>query len=275
MWTKALIALFALDLLHQVNGQQWCIATHCFLQLGQCVLDSQCYKVLTCLQECADAPDQAGCAFGCGMLDGNEHFRNLLKCMVENDCMVKYDDDGLCLATNDQALQSITDIEQVKGDWWVLKGRNCGQDDVWPGGYDWYPCQHARFAKVDEGYWINNTTYCNGKDSTCTSDTIVTIPRLELIAPGVVRHDYPEGEAPIVPQVEDWKFVAIPDPDWALVIWCGSNPVLKYNGAFVISRHRSLNELTEDIELQLMEATEKFGIDYGAMCVSDNTKCEE
>ena len=41
-------------------------------------------------------------------------------------------------------------------------------------------------------------------------------------------------------KIEDWKFVSIPDPDWALVIWCGSNPVLKYNGAFVVSRQRSL-----------------------------------
>ena len=33
-------------------------------------------------------------------------------------------------------------------------------------------------------------------------------------------------------KVEDWKFVAFPDPDWALVIWCGHNPVLQYNGKF-------------------------------------------
>ena len=51
------------------------------------------------------------------------------------------------------------------------------------------------------GDWINNTTYCNGQDSVCTSDTIVTIPKLSLSSPGVVRHDYPFTEAPIVPQV--------------------------------------------------------------------------
>ncbi len=139
------------------------------------------------------------------MLDGNEHFRTLLKCMVENDCMTKYEDDGLCLATDDQALQDITDIEQVKGDWWVLKGWNCGQDDVWRGAYDWYPCQHGRFI-VDNGEWINNTTYCNGQDSVCTSDLIVTIPKLSLPSPGVVSHDYPEGEAPIVPQASSYVF---------------------------------------------------------------------
>jgi len=42
--------------------------------------------------------------------------------MVENSCLEKYEEDGICLATFDQALQDLTDIEQVKGDWWVLKG---------------------------------------------------------------------------------------------------------------------------------------------------------
>ena len=35
----------------------------------------------------------------------------------------------------------ITTMEQIQGDWWILKGQNCGQDEVWNGGYDAYPCQ--------------------------------------------------------------------------------------------------------------------------------------
>ena len=101
------------------------------------------------------------------------------------------------MATDDQALQTLTDLEQVSGDWWVLKGRNCGQDDTWKGGYDWYPCQHGRFEKVDDDNWINNTTFCNGQDSVCTSDIIVTVPKIYLSSPGVVRHDYPATEAPL------------------------------------------------------------------------------
>jgi len=42
--------------------------------------------------------------------------------MVENGCMTTYEDDGDCLATDDMALQEVTDLEMVKGDWWVLKG---------------------------------------------------------------------------------------------------------------------------------------------------------
>lgn len=249
-----------------------CIATHCFLEAAQCYFDSQCFQVLQCLQECAGKPDEAQCSFACGMTDGNEHFRALLKCMVEGGCMPEYEPDGTCLARDDQALQDVVSLEQVQGDWWVLKGQNCGQEG-WRGGYDWYPCQHGRFLQVDQDEWINNTTYCNGKDSVCTSDTIVTVPKISLVAPGVVRHDYPDGEAPIVPQIEDWKFVAYPDPDWALVIWCGTNPVLEYNGAFVASRQRHLFDLPSDVEVKLREAATSFGIDFDAMCVSDNLNC--
>ena len=39
---------------------------------------------------------------------------------------------------------------QVSGDWWVVLGVNCGQDDVWIGGYDWYPCQHQRQLSLDQ-----------------------------------------------------------------------------------------------------------------------------
>ena len=58
--------------------------------------------------------------------------------------------DGLCLAEDSDAIQSLNDLETLKGDWWVLKGRNCGQDDVWRGGFDWYvyhQCtQNVKFA---------------------------------------------------------------------------------------------------------------------------------
>ena len=252
-----------------------CTTTHCFLELGACVLDSRCYEILNCLQGCEGRPDEVQCSYVCGSFDVNPHFRSLVNCMVENGCMPTYSEDGLCLANDDQADQMITDLEQVSGDWWVLKGQNCGQDEVWYGGADWAPCQHGRFVKVDDGSWINNTTFCVGSDSTCISDLIVTIPKLSLVAPGVVRHNYPEGQAPIIPQIEDWKFMAMPDPDWALVIWCGSNPVLKYNGAFVISRHQSLDHLAPEVEVKLREAASNFGLDYDEMCVSNNENCPE
>ena len=91
-------------------------------------------------------------------------------------------------------------IFQIKGDWWVIRGLNCGQNDF-PGGYDGYPCQHERFILQDNGQWINNVTYCDGKHDQCISDIIVTIANVSLPAPGVVQHDY--TDAPLSPQVPE------------------------------------------------------------------------
>lgn len=67
--------------------------------------------------------------------------------------------------------------------------------------------------------------------------------------------------------------MSYPDPDWALVIWCGFNPALKYHGAFVVSRHRSLKMLPANVEVELRAAAERFGMNWDNMCESDNTLC--
>merc|ERR1711973_10532 len=81
------------------------------------------------------------------------------------------------------------------GDWWTVYGQSCGQTDQWgewAGAYDWYPCSHARFLQLDDGNWINNTTYCAGSGSIC-EETFVTIPKVYWSSPGVLRHDYPQS----------------------------------------------------------------------------------
>ena len=78
-------------------------------------MDSECLAILTCLQECE--PSDAECGFTCGMgaeAGKNEHFTDLLQCMVENECFDRYEESGSCLASDDQAL-GITDYELVGG----------------------------------------------------------------------------------------------------------------------------------------------------------------
>ena len=76
-------------------------------------------------------------------------------------------------------------------------------------------------------------------------------------------------------QIEDWKFMSWPHPDWAFVAMCGSNPALNFNGAFVLTRERSLDGLASlpEVELELRATAESLGIDFDSMCESDNTKC--
>jgi hypothetical protein len=44
-------------------------------------------------------------------------------------------------------------------------------------------------------------------------------------------------------QVEDWRLVSMPHPDYALMLWCGQLPVLDYSGGILISRHRQEAEI--------------------------------
>ena len=133
----------------------------------------------------------------------------------------------------------------------------------------------AFYSSLD-GSWINNTTFCGGNDSKCLNDKYyVTVPQIYIEAdrPGIVVHDYPLGQAPLVPQIEDWKFVSIPHPDWALVVWCGHNPLIQFNGAYIISRQRSLDNIPKEVEEEFRRVAPQFSLDYDQLCVSDNTKC--
>merc|ERR1719167_1565946 len=90
------------------------------------------------------------------------------------------------------------------------------------------------------------------------STTLPTV-RVYWSSPGVLRHDYPQSEAPIIPQIEDWTWVWI-SGDWAVVVWCGSNPMLEYNGGFVLSRQRSDGTLPLELEGEIRKILETFGM---------------
>ena len=59
------------------------------------------------------------------------------------------------------------------------------------------------------------------------------------------------------------------------VMWCGTNPALDYNGAFVLSRHKTQASISQETEQVFREVATKHGVDYDAMCVSDNTQCPD
>jgi len=256
------------------SSPQTCMFLHCPLQVAACVLDPGCYDTLMCMGDCDGKPDMAQCQFNCEMTLGidNEAFQHLMDCIVENGCMEKLPDDGSCLAGPEDTVQSVTEIEQVAGGWWVVSGVNCGQD-LWPGALDWYPCQHERYLQLDDGGWINNTTYCGGSDSICTTDQLVTAPHATLPSPGLIRLEY--DDVPLLPQIEKWHIVSWPEPDFMMVIWCGENPALNYNGGFVLSRGRTQEGMLPETEAAFRTTSTRLGFDYDTMCVSDNSACPE
>jgi len=255
-----------------------CMLANCGLKVMDCVNDPVCYEIVTCMKGCDDSMG-GYCVLECGLeqLSSDPVYQSLQSCMVDNQCIPKREPNGICLAKHQDAMQNITQLDMVKGDWWVVKGQNCGQDEVWSGGYDGYPCQHNRFTEPAAGSdkWFSNTTFCTGANSVCKNDRYyVVLPDIYFIHPGVVRNDYPFGSAPLLPQIEDWYFVSYPHADWALVIWCGYNPVVEFHGALVVSRQRTLDAMPAYVESEFRRVAKLYHMDYDAMCVSDNTNCQ-
>ena len=126
-----------------------------------------------------------------------------MNCMIDNQCMSNYPKDGYCVGSDEADLDtSLTDLDEVRGDWWVIRGLNCGRDESFPGGYDWFPCIHARFQELDDGRWINWSTFCAGKDNQCLSHGggagIRTVANVTLPRPGLIRQEYDTALAPQV-----------------------------------------------------------------------------
>ena len=76
-------------------------------------------------------------------------------------------------------------------------------------------------------------------------------------------------------QVEKWHIVSKPQEDFMLVMWCGTNPALDYNGAFLLSRGRTEEGIEADSLAEFQAVAAKHGVDWDSMCISDNTNCPE
>merc|ERR1719412_3291358 len=157
------------------------------------------------MSSCMGQPDEAACQFVCQWELGqtNQHYLDLLTCMGQNKCL-SMQPDGICLGGPSDTTTEITSLDQIQGDWWILKGQNCGQDETWNGGYDAYPCQLQSFAKLDNAVWVRNTTYCFGPNDKCNSEAINIDPLAILESPGVIKTVY---DNPLYLEMEERWFI--------------------------------------------------------------------
>lgn len=248
-----------------------CSSLHCPLQLLSCMMQDQCRDALMCNARCQHQTDVVGCNLLCQFNYGykDELYINMLQCMQENDCLPVLPMSGKCLKTN-KTVSSITDYEQIKGRWWIVRGLNCGQEG-WTGGFDAFPCQYDDFVEED-GTWMDHIGYCGGRDSVCSSPYINTVARAEITEPGVLSHYY--LDAPLLPQVEEWYILSRPHPDWMLYTYCGSTPTGPYGGGSVVTRSGlKPSDIPDWIEREFIAVAAEHGFDYHDMCLSDNTDC--
>lgn len=242
-----------------------CMARHCGFSMLRCGTNLTCLKAMLCFAKCGT---DNSCDFECEQeAYGNEPLKHFMQCSADNECLAKLEPDcfpaascrhGSCNATDAEAVQTLTLLEQLQGEWWTVTGVNPH--------YDYYPCQHEHIFKKD-GQWINNSTY--GIKS--PGQHLASVMNLTLLAPGVVRHFY--TDAALSPNIEVWRFVSMPHPDWAFVLWCGSNPILHYSGGFVLSKHRDFHAMPTDVKEAMSADLLNFGLNLDNLKVMDNSVC--
>jgi VDE lipocalin domain len=294
-----------------------CPVQKCPMDLWNCFIDTKCRQALTCNAQCQGRPDQVGCDLLCQFNYGygNAPYTKLLRCMADHDCLPQSPMNGKCLAPTTRrsdggggtgtgtVVSNLTSYDQIQGQWWIVRGLNCGQDETWSAGFDAFPCQYDNFMLDDkdqttrttattlansddttttevsqqeqeeeEQQWIDHIGYCGGRNSTCTTPFIQTKALATMAQPGILRHDY--LDAPLLPQVEQWYVLSWPHPDWMLYVYCGSTPTGLYGGGSVVTRSgRKPSDIPDWIEQLFIKVAHEHGFEYQDMCLSDTTGC--
>jgi hypothetical protein len=254
-----------------------CIMEHCTQWYGKCFADGACRKALWCNAQCVNKPNDQACNLLCELSYGynSSAYKGAMQCMVDNNCIPKTNEtDGKCLATDTQTIQNLTDMHQVAGRWWILKGLNCGQPG-WPAGFDYFPCQYDDFIPGENGEdGIDHIGYCGGSNNSCSTPMLKTVANWTIKKPGVLTHIY--LDPPLKPQDEEWRVLSFPHPDWMLYIYCGSTPMGAYGGGSIVSKTAThIDQIPKWVEDIFRETAKKYDFDIDTMCISDTSKCED
>ena len=88
----------------------------------------QCLKTVGCVNTCMldnmDSEDKvAACAYLCEMTHGyeNPEFEAMMGCMLDSGCLLQYPEDGPCVGSDSDAVQSVQTMEDIEGEFNQLK----------------------------------------------------------------------------------------------------------------------------------------------------------
>ena len=254
-----------------------CLLLNCTLQTTTCILDSSCRSAAFCNAGCAGKSNEEACDLLCELTYGynSTRYRDLLQCMSAHNCLpVSPIPDGTCLANDSAAIKNLTSLSQVKGKWWILRGLNCGQRG-WPAAFDYFPCQRDEFVLVGNE-WVDHIAYCGGRNNTCSTPLLYTVANVSITKPGVMNHVY--TDPPLRPQIEEWRVLSWPHPDWMLYIYCGATPTGAYAGGSVVTRAErgeDVGVIPLYVESEFRAVAQQFGFNYDDMCISNVTSCAD
>ena len=69
--------------------------------------------------------------------------------------------------------------------------------------------------------------------------------------------------------------VSKPHPDYYMMLWCGSNPALKYAGGILMSKSKNYSDMPKWVEDALRVKVNSFGLDFDKLFINDNSACAD
>jgi len=250
-----------------VNGE--CTADHCASEFQACWSLNDCREALMCMAKCGlNNPD---CGYQCGYWNGGLPIQPLLQCQVDNHCVPDPAPTagGKCIGTDDDADKRFNTVDDLAGDWWVVKGKNCGDTGL---GFDSLPCMKQSIVK---GQSTGKSTYTYGPTTSKFSPEYITIyNEYKMEAPGVLTVTDKTNNL-VKQQVSRQRFLTVVDGKYALLSSCVTSPLVNVNSLMVVSKKRNFDEIPAEAVEKLRETAAKFGIDLdNDMCTVNNSKCE-
>jgi len=261
-----------------------CTLTNCRSEFANCFGTSACLKTLICLGSCNE--DNPRCGFDCGFFDNPDpNLIDFITCNTVNKCSA-VENYGSCHGRDNDVDPSVSTPDQIVGQWWVIRGLNCGNGASGPGyGWDNFPCYSETITKSSDGTYASADKYCYDKNRACIrddsrartggrSDTryIDISASLEEVGSGIFKKRLmTPGQK--LPQFKRVRTLAVLAPDVFLVSSCAMTGSIRINNVQVISKSRDRVLSDDDIKM-LSQATAKVGVNFNQMCTIDNSRCQ-
>lgn len=210
-----------------------CLATQCTKSFGACAFEINCILGLRCTADCkfTDPDENQRCLIGCIESNPSSRYDPLVSCMLERECMVK-SPPRFCAKPQNKAQIAPTTLADLQGDWFVIRGLSRAYD-CWPG-------QKMSFYNLKESISNYDYEYQVGKQKSQFHCSVKDLPDP---SPGrfVVNYKVHGMEGS-----DDWYVLSQPNPDYALIYYCGTTAIDQYRGAIVMSKKPDL-ELPQSV----------------------------
>lgn len=248
-----------------------CRNDHCSKESTTCFAEGACNETMNCAGECNKLgiiEDIITCTFECQKaMATNKRAVGLLRCLGEHHCQEMRPDDGGCKAKNPrEGVMEINNLGNIEGVWWTVMAWECSTGKYNTAGADTNPCM---MYKIDGA----SSLVCFDIKKFGSVTKWKKPSQASLAGPGILKTSHDKTRPYPFESVEN--HIVDYDDSYQLHIWCGGNQDARFNGAFVLSRNRTIDNINPETLDRFKANVKARGYDLNDSCTFDNADCTE